>query len=187
MNKRQLIVAVAVALICAVGLSAYFVWANLPTPAPQATLASLPQQCRSSCGENEEPLTIDERIATSLVSWIVDDQKLPGFDESYVNQGFMKDRSRFIVVCDFVRDDLFLSNDERVYRIEPKDFDSVFDTLGYEGKHDYIKISISEREDGKIYVWLTNHYGYLAGHGYEFVFEVDGDSFTASGHCAMVS
>ena len=176
MNNRNRIVAVALA--CLVGLGAYFVWANLPT--------SLPPECHSACGQNVRPLSIDEQIAISLVSWIVDDKKLPGFDESYADKTSMPDRTRFIVACDFVRNDLMLSTDERVYRINSQDFETVFDRLQYDG-HDYISISVSERADGKIRVWFTNYFGFLAGHGYEFVFDINGDSFTVSGECVMVS
>ena len=176
MNNQKRIVAFALA--CAVGLGAYFAWSSLPP--------SLPKECRSACGQNDKPLLLDEQIAISLVSWIVDDKKLPGFDESYADKSFMSDRTRFIVTCDFVRDDLMLSDDERVYRIESKDFETVFDKLQYDG-HDYISISVSERTDGKIRVWFTNYFSFLAGHGYEFIFEIEGDSFTVSGECVMVS
>ncbi len=121
------------------------------------------------------PLKGDLRYDTAvlLVDWIVHGQKLPGYKNDY--GAFWKDmvaiKSKFFVTCDFVPQEMSLSNDPRVIRIKREELDRVFDKYEYgKGRYDYLELKFESEDAEKIVVCLSNMYGYAGGHGYRFTF-----------------
>jgi hypothetical protein len=112
---------------------------------------------------------------------------MPGFDEAYADAQNMKRMRLFFVVCDFVPPDLELSRDPQVQRIRGEDQEAVFKNQGYEAGAGYIVLSLKSQSTGKLVVEVSNMYGMLARHGYEFEFRRTESGLRASGNMQWIS
>ncbi len=81
----------------------------------------------------------------------------------------MEDISQFFVACDFLPLTERISNDPRVVRIAAKQEATVFAKEGY-GGNDYLVLTLLEEGADHIKIKMSNMFGGLAGHGYQFTF-----------------
>jgi hypothetical protein len=119
----------------------------------------------------ELPLRDDDRqrAAQSIVAWIVQGQRIPGFSEEYPDAQLMKKQRQFFVFCDFQNSHRPISNDVRVHVVARKDFDNLFKEHSY-NVTDYIVIELKSSSRRRITLELENQFGGLGGHGYTFEF-----------------
>ena len=109
--------------------------------------------------------------ARKIVAWFVTQDRIPGFEEDYIDSHIMKTRTEFIVICDFLPPDCNLSEDPRVRRMTAADYDRRMRQLGtnFHGT-DYITIELVERSIFQVDLSVSNVFGMLGGHGYDFTF-----------------
>jgi hypothetical protein len=120
-----------------------------------------------------------------IIAWIVEAEKIPGFDERYPDGEIMKGLNRFVVVCSFVPADAVLSNDTRVYRVDRDDAAGVHRKYGY-AETDYISLSLSEESERSFRINLTNLFGDVGGHQYTFLVHETENGIVAEGKCEGV-
>ena len=112
-----------------------------------------------------------------VVGWIVEDRALPSFHESYVDAEIMEDIRRFHVACDFLPTSERISNDPRVVRITAKEIKTMFGKADFtwdDDDNDYLLLTILEEGNDHIKIGMSNWFGELAAHGYEFTFRIVG-------------
>jgi hypothetical protein len=94
----------------------------------------------------------------------------------------MKDLKRFVVVCSFVPEDAVLSTDSRVYRVDSDHVTRVHRKYGYKDT-DYISLSLVKESDHSFYIKMSNFFGSMGGHLYEFHFRETENGLVAEGKC----
>ncbi|MEM7148069.1 MAG: hypothetical protein AAF591_23400 [Verrucomicrobiota bacterium] len=142
-----------------------------------------PPSFRSASGISN-PTTIEEIAAVALVEWAVNKKPLP---ELQLHCGSGASSIRFIVVCDFVPDDLALSLDDRIFRVTREDRKSAFRHFGY-GDTTYIDIHKIKSAANSIDVSVSSSFGFMGGVGYtlHFSFSDDGE-FQVTGSRTWIS
>ncbi len=61
-----------------------------------------------------------------LVSWVVDNKPVAGFDEAYFDSKWMKDSKRFFLVCEFISPEISLMDDLRVKRVTSPEIEGIW-------------------------------------------------------------
>lgn len=110
-----------------------------------------------------------EEAARSLVAWIVDGRRVPGFRRPCPDAKWMPTEKHFFVICDLLPLNARLSKDPRVQRISDQDYDAVFKQYKF---NDTVYMTIELKEDSPrvMVLELATSSGSLAGHGFQFEF-----------------
>ena len=105
------------------------------------------------------PLRESDKVeaARQLVAWIVEEQTVPGFDEEYPDAKHVRNKTLFLLCCDFLPLDARLSTDPRVQRVTRTEFDS---SQGFDGK-DYILIELEADSKWLLVLDFSNHFGFI--------------------------
>jgi len=121
------------------------------------------------CLPNHPLRSIDKAEAVRrIVAWIVQNKSLPGFADEYPDARWMTSKKRFFVVCDFLPADTAISPDPRVVRIAAAEYDDLFRKHRYNDT-DYLVIKLTEDLRDSCTLEVSNMFGSLGGHGYQFV------------------
>ena len=175
MSNRRILIAAAFASLLLLGVGYY-----------TGTIFPLPSSFRPAHGDVLTPSgDVRLRAARCVISWIVDGNRVPGYDEGYPDAEIMKRQKRFVVVCPFLADDAVLSMDSRVYRVNAHDVKSVYRKYGFD-RTDYIALSLAEGDEQSFQILLYNHFGDHAAHWYTFRFRETKYGLVAEGKCTGV-
>jgi len=128
----------------------------------------------------------DSEAARSIVAWIVESRRIPGFWGTYPDARWMRDQRRFFVVSEFLPQSVVLSEDHRVRRITQAQCEQLFEQYGYDDT-DYLVLELKGRSQTRITIEASNMFGGLAGHGYRFVFRRTVFGLRAKGQFLWVS
>jgi len=110
-----------------------------------------------------------ENAARAVAAWLIEGGGITGFPNAYGDAKFVRNKKQIFLVCDFVSSDASLSNDPRVERVPPEKDKEVYEANGF-GETDYIGMKKIAESPCVIVVELSNYFGPLGGHVYQFEF-----------------
>ncbi len=152
------------------------------TPNPES-----PSAAEASIQSAAAALTQQDKIeaARTIVAWIVEDKTVPGIGQ-YPDAKLMKNEKNFYLICEFLPQDVILSQDPRVQRVTAEQAKSIFEKQEYQDAV-YLRIKISSESDGQLHLVGSNSFGDLGVHGFEITFRKVSEGLRAEGGITWVS
>jgi hypothetical protein len=142
---------------------------------------------------------LEVRASRAIVAWVFEDQSMPGFEDvrqvpgfgehrfsgpggGYVSSDVMREAKRWYVICDFLPQDIPLSDNPRIERISAEEAGAILDQAVLTGEGSFLWIFFSRDRSGRVSVsrneiklTAATTYAPLGGDMYEFTFTmVDG-------------
>lgn len=127
-----------------------------------------------------------EDAARYIVAFLVDDAPIPGFGERYGDAKWNPGMKHFFVSSDAIPEDVLLSDDPRVIRIESKDVQATFDEHRFK-ESNYIAFDLTSESENELVFEFSIVSGPLGGNGYQIVFRRTIWGLRASGKMLWVA
>lgn len=115
---------------------------------------------------------LEVQASRAIVAWVFEDQPITGFESGYVGLSQMCRATRWYVICDFLPQDVSLSDNPRIERVSEGDGLEILEqeSDGSENSS-FLVIHLRSASRNKVVLaMLTAYGGGLGGHMYEFTF-----------------
>jgi hypothetical protein len=117
------------------------------------------------------PLRDSDKVdaARNLIALIVEDDRVPGFDEAVADGQWIRNRKSLVVACSFVPARTPLSDDSRVCLVEQQEFDQSLKNPDFTSTA-YIELVLKSESPRLLAIEVSNYHGALSTQGYRFEF-----------------